>query len=605
MKNYFGTDGIRFIYQQETKNLIKKIGYALNSCKAKTIIFGHDTRNSSQEIVSLMANELQKKNIKYVGICSTPCIGFLSQKHNCLGVMITASHNPSEFNGIKFFNKGKKLNIYEQNKLNKLIETNALEINNHKKLLEDKDLLNEYLDFLKKEIKPSSNAFVFDCAFGSLSPYIQKIISLINPLNISINTNFDGFNINKNCGATNPFHLQEYLRNNHLKYGFAFDGDGDRVILVGQNKIYYGNQLIYILNKFFKYKDVVLTKHSSLGSIKSFTNQNVKVHITDVGDSHINELCRKKRLHLGGEDSGHILLLDKLITGDGLLNSLILINILNEYDLDDLLSDYLDTPSESINIIVKNKKIIYHPLIQNLLSLYKDSCYVLLRESGTENKVRLFLSAEYHSLIRTIKNKIITYIKVLDSNVVCTDINLLEIDENTNIGQNVTLIGAVHLINSSIGNNTLINNSYIIDSFINEYCIIGPYAHIRNQSKINNHVRIGNFVEIKKSSINNLSKVSHLSYLGDCECGEAVNVGCGTITVNYDGKHKHKTIIGNKVFIGCNSNLIAPISIGNKSFIAAGSTITNSINDYSFAIARSKQTTKENKAKQYPFFQEE
>jgi bifunctional UDP-N-acetylglucosamine pyrophosphorylase/glucosamine-1-phosphate N-acetyltransferase len=110
-------------------------------------------------------------------------------------------------------------------------------------------------------------------------------------------------------------------------------------------------------------------------------------------------------------------------------------------------------------------------------------------------------------------------------------------------------------------------------------------------------VKIGNFVEVKKSTIGDESKVSHLSYIGDAEVGKNVNIGCGSITVNYDGKNKYKTIIEDNVFVGCNSNLVAPVTLRSGSFIAAGSTITKEVPQDSLAIARARQENKIDYAK--------
>lgn len=146
-----------------------------------------------------------------------------------------------------------------------------------------------------------------------------------------------------------------------------------------------------------------------------------------------------------------------------------------------------------------------------------------------------------------------------------------------------------------IGMDTVIHPNTTIksDVEIGEDCEIGPNAYIREGCKLANNVKIGNFVEIKKAIIGEGTKVPHFIYLGDCEIGEKCNIGCGTITCNYDGFHKSKTIIGNHSFIGSNSNLVAPVNIGNETFIAAGSTITEDVPDYALAIARQRQTNKE------------
>lgn len=163
------------------------------------------------------------------------------------------------------------------------------------------------------------------------------------------------------------------------------------------------------------------------------------------------------------------------------------------------------------------------------------------------------------------------------------------IEGNSKIGEEVTLYPNSRISNSIISNNVEIQSSVIIDSEIGEKTTVGPFAYIRPQSIIGKNARIGDFVEIKKSTIGNNTKVSHLTYIGDAEVGEGCNFGCGTVVVNYDGKNKHKTTIGNNSFIGCNTNLVSPVNVGDNSYIAAGSTITNDVNDSELAIARAKQ----------------
>ena len=144
-------------------------------------------------------------------------------------------------------------------------------------------------------------------------------------------------------------------------------------------------------------------------------------------------------------------------------------------------------------------------------------------------------------------------------------------------------------VDTVIHPNTTIKN----DVVIGEDCEIGPNAYIREGCRLANKVKIGSFVEIKKAIIGEGAKVPHLSYMGDCEIGAKTNIGCGTITCNYDGFNKSKTIIGENSFIGSNVNLVAPVNLGKNSFVAAGSTITNDVPDYSLAIARQRQINKD------------
>lgn len=161
-----------------------------------------------------------------------------------------------------------------------------------------------------------------------------------------------------------------------------------------------------------------------------------------------------------------------------------------------------------------------------------------------------------------------------------------EIKDDAVIGPNTILIDSV------VHSGAQIINSLITNSVVGERTTVGPFAHLRDNTVIKNDCRIGNFVEVKKSKIDDKSKVSHLAYIGDSEIGINCNFGCGSITVNYDGINKHKTTIGDNVFIGCNTNLVAPVVIHNNSFIACGSTITADVPENTLAIARSRQLNK-------------
>ncbi|MDW8545799.1 bifunctional UDP-N-acetylglucosamine diphosphorylase/glucosamine-1-phosphate N-acetyltransferase GlmU [Staphylococcus pseudoxylosus] len=164
---------------------------------------------------------------------------------------------------------------------------------------------------------------------------------------------------------------------------------------------------------------------------------------------------------------------------------------------------------------------------------------------------------------------------------------------NTVIGEETIVGQYTEITNSKIGSNVTIKQSVINEAIVGNHANIGPFAQLRPGADLGEKVKVGNFVEVKKSVVKTGAKLPHLSYIGDAEIGERTNVGCGSITVNYDGINKFKTIIGNDSFIGCNTNLVAPITLGDRSFIAAGSTITDNVPQDSLALARARQTTKE------------
>lgn len=165
---------------------------------------------------------------------------------------------------------------------------------------------------------------------------------------------------------------------------------------------------------------------------------------------------------------------------------------------------------------------------------------------------------------------------------------------NTVIKSGCVLYPNNRIQDSTIEKGVTIQSSVILESIIGENTTVGPYAYIRPESVIGNNARIGDFVEIKKSTIGDNTKVSHLTYIGDAEVGSDCNFGCGTVVVNYDGKKKYKTKIGNNAFIGCNTNLVSPVEVKDNAYIAAGSTITKEVPSGSLAIARAKQINIEN-----------
>ena len=191
------------------------------------------------------------------------------------------------------------------------------------------------------------------------------------------------------------------------------------------------------------------------------------------------------------------------------------------------------------------------------------------------------------------------------------------LDKSVKVGNNVTIepfavvkgnsvlhdgcvIGSFSYVeNATIGANTVVKSSRICDSVVGANCTVGPNAHLRENAVVSDNCRVGNFVEIKKSTLGEGVKASHLSYIGDATVGKNTNIGCGVIFVNYDGKTKHHTDVGDDCFIGCNANLVAPVTVGNRCFIACGTTVDKDMPSGSFSIGRSYLTIKENRAGKY------
>ena len=609
MRKYFGTDGIRFIYSNEVHNTIKRLANSLSILKAKQIIIGIDTRSSSLEILNIFKEYIPSNiKIRYVEEISTPGICFLSLQEKCLGLIITASHNDHTYNGIKIFNKGFKLKDEEINLLEEEMDKITSFTTYKNKLISSFELKERYISFLLSFIKPSNLKIAFDAGNGATSSYLERIAITLNKDNHVINNIPNGTNINEGVGALYPNVVQDYVIQNNLDYGFCFDGDADRVILVDKDNIYRGDQLLYLLSNHLELNKntIVITPYSNKGLKDSLSNKNIKTQIVPPGDENILSYLLEHKLSLGGEDAGHIIIPELLPTGDGLLNAIIISNILNNSNLKEEYKDYLHYPSKTINLKIKNKDIINNHYINACMRAHEhafgNDLEVFMRMSGTENVLRVYACHKSNTVINFVLKKLITAIKVFDNNIITSSLDNLEIDEKSIFGNNVTIEGNTIIKNSKIDSDVSISSSYISDSTISDNCVIGPYAHIHKKSFIGKNNRIGNYTEVKNSITGHNTKAAHLTYIGDAFVGSNVNFGCGSIIVNYDGKNKTQSVINDGAFIGSNVNIISPLVVGKNCFIAAGTTLTKSTKDNSFIIGRNKETIKEDKALDMPYY---
>lgn len=166
------------------------------------------------------------------------------------------------------------------------------------------------------------------------------------------------------------------------------------------------------------------------------------------------------------------------------------------------------------------------------------------------------------------------------------------LEGKTVIGSHCTIGPNTRIIDSTVRNNATIESSKVIEAEIGDGATVGPFAYLRPGTVLGKNVKIGDFVEVKKSTIGDNSKSSHLAYIGDAEVGKNVNIGCGVVFVNYDGKKKHRTTVGDGAFIGSNSNLVAPVNVSQGGYVACGSTITEDVEEGDLAIARARQVNK-------------
>lgn len=269
----------------------------------------------------------------------------------------------------------------------------------------------------------------------------------------------------------------------------------------------------------------------------------------------------------------------------------------------------------SIFILDKN---IFADFIKSQMDIYdfaKDFRKLTFIEVDTSFCSRIFDNLSLMEIKEAARQKVLY--SLCDKGVIFEAFDGVIIDETSTIEENATILpgtiikensyikaGAIigpnsFVCDSTIGENTIFKASYTEKSFIGDNVKIGPFCNIRPDCTISSGVKIGDFVEIKNSSIGEDTAVAHLTYVGDSDVGSKVNFGCGTVTVNYDGKKKHRTTIGNNVFIGCNTNFIAPVKIEDDTFIAAGSTITKDVPKDTLAIARARQENKIGYAKKF------
>ncbi|MDF2987209.1 MAG: hypothetical protein K0R50_2719 [Eubacterium sp.] len=266
-------------------------------------------------------------------------------------------------------------------------------------------------------------------------------------------------------------------------------------------------------------------------------------------------------------------------------NSIELLNKLKELNVLNLSRDVLKQIFLSLN---NTSKILTEHHRQFLVVTDR----AVLAEVTSEIKARIHRQIMLSGV--TIVDPSSTYIDVnVDIGEDTTILPNTILEGNTAIGEDCIIGPNSRISNCKIGNNAEVANSVAIDSSIGDETHVGPFAYLRPGSMIGSKVKIGDFVEIKKSVIGDKTKISHLTYVGDAEVGTNVNIGCGVVFVNYDGKHKNKTIVGDNSFIGCNTNLVSPVVVHKDTYIAAGSTITEEVPENSLAIARERQVNKE------------
>ncbi|MBO5260287.1 MAG: phosphoglucosamine mutase [Agathobacter sp.] len=428
MARMFGTDGVRGIAGTElTIELAMKLGqagaYVLTKEKSHqpTIIVGCDTRISG----GMLANALMAgicsvgANAIYVGVAPTPAIAYLTRKHKVdAGVVISASHNPMEFNGIKFFNgEGYKLSDELEDEIEALIHNDMDDVvfpigPGIGKVEYRFDIVDEYVEFEKKTVPMdlSGMKIVIDCAEGASSYTSVKALRDMGADLVAIHTNPDGTNINANCGSTHMDELKARVVSEKAQVGIAFDGDADRMLAVDENgELVDGDQIMAICGTFLKQKGllakdtIVVTVMTNLGFTLMGQKEGIHIEKTKVGDRYVLENMKENGYDLGGEQSGHVIFLDDNTTGDGLLSALHLLQVMVETKkpLSELAKVMEVLPQALVNAKVPNHKkesyMEYSEIAEAIAQLeekFAGEGRVLIRPSGTEPLVRVMIEGK-------------------------------------------------------------------------------------------------------------------------------------------------------------------------------------------------------------------
>ncbi|MDE6660963.1 MAG: hypothetical protein K2J93_03960 [Anaeroplasmataceae bacterium] len=428
---YFGTDGIRGIPNQKLSyELLGSIGKALAGLGISNVIVGTDTRQSKDMLAyALIAGALsQGLNVEYVEIIPTPGLIYLSKLKKSIGVMITASHNPYFYNGIKIIKEGKKLTQEEEGQMEYWIDNPSISSSKNIGVYSSaKHLLKEYHKQLFQYIYPTNMKIALDCANGATYKTAPLIFNLITNSLVVIHHHPNGCNINEGCGSTHLGSLSKTVIEEKCDLGFAFDGDGDRILCVDKNGIPVdGDLLIYIFSCYLKEKSllknnsVALSIMSNLGITQALRKKGIEVIETPVGDKYIVEAINNYDLSIGGENSGHIIFPEYTSTGDGILIAMKLIQILEETHtpLEDWLQDVVLYPDVLENVVVQNKKNVMGIPLQKEIETIKEElnydCKIIVRPSGTEDFLRLSVMAKTKELVDKYKIKLLQLIQTLD-----------------------------------------------------------------------------------------------------------------------------------------------------------------------------------------------
>ena len=398
-RQYFGTDGVRGVVGRDiTPELVERLGRAATLwCGRGRIFIGRDTRASGPELEDALARGIASVggNAVVAGVLPTPAVALLTLD---LGCVITASHNPPEYNGVKFFDRdGQKLSDTQEEEIEALIDepaTGGGEID------EVGVATDSYLEHVVERFGSdlAGLRIAVDCANGAYSGLAPQAFAQLGAQVTAIGDEPDGTNINVGCGATDLRALQRTVTELGLDLGVAFDGDGDRMLAVdGNGDVVDGDQILAVLALDRKVDLVAVTVMANMGLHRLMAENGVRVVTTDVGDRYVLEALRREEGILGGEQSGHLIWLDGHVTGDGLVAALLLCNALHGRPLAEVAAVMPRFPQAKENVPVANHGHLNPAIEEEVARLNAelgDRGRVLVRPSGTEPVIRVLAEAE-------------------------------------------------------------------------------------------------------------------------------------------------------------------------------------------------------------------
>jgi phosphoglucosamine mutase len=399
-RRYFGTDGVRGIVGEDlTPQLVERLGRAATLwVDGGAVFIGRDTRSSGPELERAFASGVASAggNAVMAGILPTPAVALLALD---LGIVISASHNPPEYNGVKFFDRsGRKLTDVEEEEIEALLDAEPQ--NPESGQIDDLEVaVDSYLDHVLDRFGADLVGLRVgvDCANGAYSAIAPRAFEDCGAQVVTIGTEPDGSNINVGCGATDLGALQQLVRDQGLAIGVAFDGDGDRMLAVDEHgDALDGDQILAILALELGVDAVVVTKMTNLGFHRLMEERGIRVVTTDVGDRYVLEALAKENAALGGEQSGHIIYLHGHVTGDGLAAALLLAAALKGRSLAELAAVMPRFPQKQENVRVARKELsdaVRHE-VDRVNAQLDGNGRVLVRPSGTEPVVRVLAEAE-------------------------------------------------------------------------------------------------------------------------------------------------------------------------------------------------------------------